>query len=62
LRRGERATNVRGLFHALRAPPASICLVDDVYTTGSTVSACATALRRAGARHVDVATFARTVR
>jgi predicted amidophosphoribosyltransferase len=39
-----------------------VLLVDDVYTTGATVSAAATALRRAGARQVEVVTFARTVR
>jgi predicted amidophosphoribosyltransferase len=37
-------------------------LVDDVYTTGSTVSAAATALRAAGAASVEVVTFARAVR
>jgi predicted amidophosphoribosyltransferase len=39
-----------------------VLLVDDVYTTGATVSAAATALRHGGARQVDVVTFARTVR
>jgi predicted amidophosphoribosyltransferase len=37
-------------------------LVDDVYTTGATVNDAASALRRAGARNVDVVTFARAVR
>ncbi len=37
----------------------SICIVDDVYTTGTTVKECAKALKRAGARRVDVWTFAR---
>jgi len=37
-------------------------LVDDVLTTGATVEACARALQRAGARHVDVLTLARVVR
>jgi adenine/guanine phosphoribosyltransferase-like PRPP-binding protein len=37
-------------------------LVDDVYTSGSTVAAAASALRRAGAREVHVVTFARAVR
>jgi len=39
-----------------------VVLVDDVYTTGATVSAAAGALRAAGARTVRVLTFARTVR
>jgi predicted amidophosphoribosyltransferase len=37
-------------------------LVDDVYTSGSTVGVAATALRKGGARRVDVVTFARVVR
>jgi ComF family protein len=39
----------------------SILLVDDVYTTGATVSACAGALRAAGAQEVYVLTIARPV-
>jgi len=39
-----------------------VLLVDDVFTTGATVSECARVLRRAGARAVDVLTLARTVR
>jgi predicted amidophosphoribosyltransferase len=62
LPRAERLANVRGAFVAVAATPARVLLVDDVYTTGATVSAAATALRRAGARQVDVVTFARTVR
>jgi predicted amidophosphoribosyltransferase len=62
LPRGERLRNVRGAFLAVAATPPRVLLVDDVYTTGATVSAAATALRRAGARDVDVVTFARTVR
>jgi predicted amidophosphoribosyltransferase len=37
-------------------------LVDDVYTTGATANAAASTLRRAGARRVEVVTFARVVR
>jgi predicted amidophosphoribosyltransferase len=37
-------------------------LVDDVYTTGATVAAAASALRGAGIRRVHVVTFARAVR
>jgi ComF family protein len=40
----------------------SILLVDDVFTTGATVSACATALKAAGAREVFVLTLARPAR
>jgi predicted amidophosphoribosyltransferase len=62
LARRERVKNVRGAFVALARPPTTVVLVDDVYTTGATASAGATALRRAGASRVDVVTFARTVR
>ena len=64
LSRAGRRANVRGAFavRALAAPPRTVCLVDDVYTTGATVAAVATELRRAGAHAVHVVTFARTVR
>ncbi len=39
-----------------------IVLIDDVYTTGSTLSACAKPLKRAGAAQVDALTFMRVVR
>lgn len=60
--RADRLRNARDAFVAVTAMPRRVLLVDDVYTTGATVSAAATALRRAGARQVDVITFARTVR
>lgn len=37
-------------------------LVDDVLTTGATMSACTRALKQEGARHVDVLVLARVVR
>jgi ComF family protein len=61
LPRRARRANVQGAF-AASASPRAVALVDDVYTTGATVSAAASALRRAGARAVHVVTFARATR
>lgn len=58
----ERRRNVRGGFRPVSAAPMRVALVDDVYTSGATVASAASALRKGGARHVDVITFARTVR
>lgn len=62
LSRAERRSNVTRAFVAVRPVPRRVCLVDDVYTTGSTAAACARALRAAGASHVDVVCLARAVR
>ncbi len=58
----ERHTNVKGAF--IVPEPGTVAgqavlLVDDVYTTGATVKECAQALRRAGAKTVEVLTVAR---
>ena len=51
--REERWTQVSGGFEAEpRFSGANVLLVDDLVTTGSTASACADALKRAGARRV----------
>ena len=62
LTRSERRRNVAGAFSAHGRSPAKICLVDDVYTTGATVNAAASTLRKAGAQGVEVVTFARAIR
>lgn len=56
-----RAQNVRGRFSAACEPmPRRVIVIDDVYTTGSTVMAASETLRSAGVKEVYVATFART--
>jgi predicted amidophosphoribosyltransferase len=57
-----RGGNVRNVFGAQGAVTGRVLLVDDVYTSGSTSSAAAGALRRAGAARVEVLTFVRAVR
>lgn len=62
----QRQDNVRAAF---RVPEDQnslvrgrrVLVVDDVYTTGATVSALAKSLKRAGAARVDVLTFARVL-
>ena len=58
----ERRRNIAGAFGPTGDAPRSMALVDDVYTTGSTVAAASSALRRARARRVEVITFARAIR
>jgi ComF family protein len=65
LSRHQRRENIRGAF--VVAKPSEIVgrevlVVDDVFTTGTTVSECARVLRRAGASKVYVATVARTLK
>lgn len=62
LPRAQRRSNVTSAFVATRAAPRRVCLVDDVYTTGSTAAACARRLRAAGATSVEVVCLARAVR
>ncbi len=62
-----REVNVKAAFqvtprHRDRLNGATVLLIDDVLTTGATVSECAAVLIRAGAAAVDVLTLARVVR
>ncbi|WP_049781740.1 ComF family protein [Asticcacaulis excentricus] len=65
-RREDCFENVKGAF-AVKASGARrlrgrrVLLVDDVFTSGATLSACAKALREAGPREVDVLVLARAV-
>jgi competence protein ComFC len=57
----ERRT-VRCAFRATAAAPRTVAVIDDVYTTGATAAAAASALRAAGARRVEAIAFARALR
>ena len=62
LDRHERMENLRGAFrvrHNERVKNCHLVLVDDVFTTGSTVEECSRALLGAGAASVRVVTVAR---
>ncbi len=64
LKGGERRRNVVGAFAVRQGEVVrgqKICLVDDVYTTGTTVNECAKTLKKAGAVRVEVATLAMVV-
>jgi len=63
LSRKQRRKNVRGAFywHGTRKPGRHVALVDDVMTTGTTVTECARVLKKAGSKRVDVWVAARAI-
>ncbi len=61
----ERRRNLRGAFRVAgkeKVAGKTVLLIDDVFTTGTTVNECAATLLTAGAAEVAVFTLARTVR
>ena len=61
LEQDERAKNVKGVYAVMRREKIqgkTILLIDDVYTTGSTLRECSRVLQRAGAKEVRAITIA----
>ena len=64
LKRAERLQNVKGVFHVNKPDllrDRSVLLIDDVYTTGSTMKECAASLRASGATAIHGLTVSRAV-
>ena len=57
----QRRANVAGAYRAKESLRGRILLVDDVFTTGATMHACAETLLRAGAREIHALSLCRTV-
>ncbi len=65
LAKAQRLRNAQHIYSVAKTAPAiiagkSVLLIDDVFTTGATLSACANLLLQAGAAEVLVASLART--
>jgi ComF family protein len=56
----QRRSNIRGAFDVTAPLPRHLAILDDVVTTGATVSELARVLRRHGCERVDVWALART--
>ncbi len=66
LSRSQRLENLRGAFAPtpgglrwVKKSPAGVVLIDDVFTTGSTINECAKTLRKAGFRAIHAVTVMR---
>lgn len=55
----KRRVNLRGAFQLIRSGEEKVLLVDDIYTTGSTVEECARTLKSGGYKAVFVLAVAR---
>jgi ComF family protein len=63
----QREKNMKGAFSVTkggnsRLKGKKVILIDDVYTTGATLNACANALKKAGTKEVIVLTLARALK
>jgi ComF family protein len=64
LPRAERFKNISGAFKVREIKSVynkRILLLDDIYTTGSTIAECSKSLKTAGARRIEVLTLSRAV-
>ncbi|MFC1809758.1 ComF family protein [Candidatus Omnitrophota bacterium] len=64
LKRNQRLTNQKGTFMIRQATLVynkHVLIVDDIYTTGSTVNECARILKEHGAQSVTVFALVRTI-
>lgn len=61
LKRQDRFANTRDLFSVIpnKTLPKQVLIIDDIFTTGATLDACAFALKQAGVRSVWALTFAK---
>ncbi len=57
-KRKERLSQVEGAYVSVRKAPGSVLIIDDVLTTGATLSEAAKELRRAGTKEVYAAVVA----
>lgn len=60
LNKKERRATLEQAFTLRSEPPERLALIDDVYTTGSTLTEAVTTLKKHGCKHVEVIVLART--
>ena len=62
LSKSQRKENIKGAFqinNEARIKNKKIILIDDIYTTGSTVNECSRILKKSGAKEIIVVTIAK---